>query len=412
MIVCKFGGTSVAGLESSLLIKKIVNSNPNRKIVVVSALGKSDDYRYKVTDKLFELYGNYSNGEDYSNCINDVFTRYEKMSEYLGVKINWNVQKQQLIRDLLEKRVTRAYVVSRGEYYSALLYSKYLGGQFLDATDYIYFNKNGKLNINRTIKMLKTLDKEKLYVIGGFYGAFANKEVCVFDRGGSDITGAVMARGLNAEIYENYTDVCGVYDKNPNVFVGAKNLPILSYKTTIQMAEAGNEVIHKDALLILKNTQTILLIKDTSNYTKLGTVVLDNGVVSDDLYICTMKTVCLLTKNVTNELLTRIGHWGNIKNIYTTKNCYYVMVNNCVKSPNYLRECCGNKVEYVYVIKLFSNIKISKNNLKLAKKIAKMVKNYAFFCKFCAIDNNVTIICDGKYYGVVLKIINRCLQKK
>ena len=412
MIVCKFGGTSVADCENSKKIKEIVDSNSNRRIIVVSALGKSGQYNYKVTDKLFELYQKIVNCEDYTTCAVDIFFRYEELSKQLGVKINWETHKQKYMKRLKSGKITKSYVVSRGEYYSALLYAKYLNAHFLDAADYICFNHSGKINYSLTTKRLQSLKNENLYVIGGYYGADKNGDICVFDRGGSDITGAIIAKCLNAEVYENYTDVCGVYDKNPNIFEGAKNLPVLNYKTTIQMAEAGNEVIHRDALLTLKNTPTILLIKHTNKYKDLGTIILDNKAVLDALFVCASRMVCIITKNISQELISNVKSFGDIKNIFSNQKYYYVLVNNWFKPLRTFSNLEGCTIDHVYVIRLFSNITISGKNLKNARKIAQRAKNYAFFCKFCAINNNLTIITIGKYYGIILKIINHCLQKK
>ena len=161
MIVCKFGGTSVASLESAKNIKKIIEANSNRKFVVVSALGKCNEFNYKITDQLFDIYNKIKNGENYASCIDNVFMRYKKLSESLNIKIDWEKLKNEFLNNISNKNVSKAFVVSRGEYYSALMYSKFLHYSFLDAKDYIIFNSNGKICLQKTQKKLNTLDKNK-----------------------------------------------------------------------------------------------------------------------------------------------------------------------------------------------------------------------------------------------------------
>ena len=329
MIVCKFGGSSVASKDAAIKIKEIFNENDNRKIIVVSALGKCKRYNYKITDKLFELYNALDLNAEHMQIIEEIFLRYEELSKELNVLINWNKYKKILTRDIENSNYTKEYIVSRGEYYSALLYSKYLNANFLDAKNYIIFNKNGKIDEKLTKKLLNTLNFNKKYVIGGFYGAYKNKDICVFDRGGSDITGAVISKLLNAEIYENFTDVEGVFNRNPNVFEGAKNLPLLSYKTAIQMADGGNEVVHRQALLEMKDCSTLLLVKSTYNYKRLGTIVVEKApIIYNDMLICKTTNYIATFTNLNTETILKINKFAELSKIIYLNKLYYVFIKN------------------------------------------------------------------------------------
>ncbi len=273
MIVCKFGGSSVASVEGAKNIKKIAQQNKNRKIIVVSALGKTKDYNYKITDKLIELYNKIIKNDNYFELIDIIFEKYINISSNLNVNINWNKYKNELFKKIEQNAINKAYLLSRGEYFSALIYAKYLNYKFIDAKNYIKFNKNGKINKKITKKLLKKLNFNYNYVIGGFYGSDYLNNICLMDRGGSDVTGAIISTLLNCEIYEKYTDVVGVYNKNPNKFYDAKKQTVISYKDAIIMAQRGDEVIHKDALLQLQNSNSLLLVKNTFTPEVFGTLV-------------------------------------------------------------------------------------------------------------------------------------------
>ena len=149
MIVCKFGGSSVATLDNAKKIKNIIDSDEKRKIIVVSAIGKSKSCNWKITDLLFAIDYLLESGKNCENEINKVFSRYEELSKQLGVEINWSHEKR-IFNNNISNWINKNYIVSRGEYYSALVYSKYLNAEFLDAQKYIILKKDGKI-INQTV---------------------------------------------------------------------------------------------------------------------------------------------------------------------------------------------------------------------------------------------------------------------
>lgn len=406
MIVCKFGGTSVAGGEAFKNIKKVVEDNNNRKIIVVSALGKNNEYIKKITDALFELYYVLQNGEDGDEIINYIFFRYNQMSKKMGVNISWQKYQNEFLRAIRQGNFTKEFIVSRGEYYSAILYAKYLGANFIDAKNYIIFNKNGKIDPKTTKIKLNQLNLSQKYVIGGYYGSDKNGNIKVFDRGGSDITGAIIAKLLNAEVYENYTDVNGVYNKNPNIFNGAKRLPLLSFKTAITLAEAGNEVVHKDAIECIKNSNGLLFVKSTQNYSSLGTII-TKDVSEQELFICKQNLMCALFQSLQKGKLEQTKKYADIDVVFYDNNTYYCLLKNVyINSKQFLQKFQSKPFEVVKFT-IFKNIKINKKNIKIIKKLHKKIKKYCIFANFSAYFNNYVIICKKEDERIVIKNINK-----
>jgi len=409
MIVCKFGGTSVGNVETAKKIKEIVFENKNRKIFVVSALGKNKQNEYKITDKLFSLYYSILDGGNYLEIIDKIFKRYEDMSRALNVVVNWSEEKNELINLIECGKITKEYIVSRGEFYSAKLYAKYLGCEFLDAKDYIKFKKSGEISVKNTKNALNKLNFGKNYVIGGYYGSNNKGNICIFDRGGSDITGAIICKALDFEIYENYTDVDGVFNRNPNLFIGASNMPLLSFKTAIKMAECGNEVVHRNALNIIKNSNSILIVKDTKNYKKLGTIILDNYQKNkNNLYICVSKVLVFVFNYLDLTELNKLYDCMDLLKIIKLNNKTYVYAKSIYVSQESVMKVkgCLNSFDG-YILTFFSDDKImSSKHRKLIKKINNKTKNDVCFSYFCSKHNNFDIVCRQDAFDNVVRKIN------
>lgn len=410
MIVAKFGGTSVATQSSAKNIKRIIEQNNNIKFVVVSAIGKSENYTQKVTDLLYKVYHLYKSNEDFSFVIYEIIERYNNLAKQLNIKINFEKEQQKILNRLKSKMASKEYIVSRGEYLSAMLYSKFLQGQFLDASDYIIFKSNGEINFKQTKRRLKTLKMNNLYIIGGFYGATKNGQIKVFSRGGSDITGAVISKVLNAEIYQNYTDVDGVFDKNPKIFKNAKQLPILNYKTAYGMADAGNEVVHKTALQLLKQTNTVLIVKNTFSK-DFGSIVVDADYILDNLFVCKIFVKVLKFVNLTKEQRKQLFCIGRLKKIikhdiyfYAIFEELYISKNKCMQITNCIEffECL--------MFTFFSNIKINDKNIKILEKISKKLKNHVIFAKFLSNSNNFVVLANNCDENKILFVTNKYLQ--
>lgn len=413
MIVCKFGGTSVANCISAKNIKKIVLANTNRHIVVFSAIGKNKQYLKKVTDELYECFFIYQQDKSTAkSLLLSIFNKYKQLAQSLNVKLSLKKEYKNIISLINQNKLKKEYLVSRGEYLSALLFSKFLGFEFLDASNYIIFNNNGQFNYNLTKTRLKTLDQNKRYCIGGFYGATKSGEVKIFPRGGSDITGAIIAKALNAEIYENYTDVDGVYNKNPNIFANATQLPFLNYKTACQMADAGNEVVHKTALNFLKNTNTVLIVKNTNNFNTFGTILVCSIVFFNDVYICFSSVYILEVNELDTLKLEKIKQYSNVKKVLFNNGKHYVIFDELyVKEEKLLSINYKTNLYNAYMFTIFCNNKFNKNYVKKLIKLQKKLKNTSILSKFLSFDNNFVILCKKENYNNIVQQLNKYLQK-
>jgi len=408
MIVCKFGGTSVAGYDSSLNIKKIVNDDKNRKFIVVSALGKNCDYDFKITDKLLEAYYLYANGDKYKYNIEEVFSIYGQMAKHLNVKIDWEKQKCDLLKMLLNGNISKEYLVSRGEYYCALMYSKFLGATFLDAKDYIIFKNDKTLNLAKTKARLKKLNKNNKYIIGGFYGSNEKGQIVLFDRGGADITGAVIAKCLMAEIYENYTDVNGVYNMNPNIFFKAENLPVMDFNTALKMAENGSEIVHYDAIKQLKDTNVLLMVKSTTEYKKMGTLITHSKLLEKNFYVCNEKCLLITAFNFDKKLINKFQLCADVAYIFKSEKKYLIALKNNIRSLKYYTNM-GYGVYQANVIKIFTNNASDTKTHKKLLKIKKKLKNYSVFCQFVQYYNNLIIIYKPDFANKIIAMLNKLI---
>ena len=227
LVVCKFGGSSVSSSACFKQIKKIVESDENRKVVVTSAIGKASPDDNKVTDLLYLLYAHVKYKVNYDNILNSIKEKYFAIKNDLGLKIDLEKEFDNIIANL---KLGEDYLVSRGEYLTALMLSEYLGYEFVDAKDLIIFDYNGKVNYEKTYQTIaKRYDGSKKVLIPGFYGAYPNGDIKLFSRGGSDITGSIVARGIGAVKYENFTDVPGFYVANPKIVKNTKLIKEITY---------------------------------------------------------------------------------------------------------------------------------------------------------------------------------------
>jgi len=385
MIVCKFGGTSVASAIGANNIKNIVKENKNIKFVVVSALGKTDGETVKVTDKLIEIFNLAKNNKPFEKEFDLVIERYKKMANTLKVQIDFDKLKKQILKEFKQGGFNFDYIVSRGEFLSAKLYAKYLNAKFLDAKDYIIFGKNKKVNEVLTKKKFDCL-REKLCVIGGFYGGFKDG-IVTFSRGGSDITGAILAKIFNAEEYENYTDVEGYFSANPNVFKFSKQLPAISYSSAIKIAYLGGEIVHIDALKLLKNTNVVLRVKNCLFKSGKETIITKNNTrLFDDVFISFYKNYYFESDS------------------FKEKSCFRVIKNN--KKYIYLTDIKDNSLKECFVFVIYVKTIFNKKLIKNIKKIEKKLKKYSILCEFLTLNNNFTIVCELKDKNMVIKAIN------
>lgn len=253
--LAKFGGSSLADYACFENVAGIIKSDEKRRFVVVSAPGKRFEGDTKITDLLIKSL-------DEGRLCPEIPERFLSISSRLSLKLSLNRDFEHLERAIFKG--DRDFVLSRGEYLSAKIMAKKLGYDFVDARGLIAFNADGSCDFEKTRRQIKlALKRHKNAVIPGFYGSDAGGKIRCFSRGGSDITGALIADALEAELYENWTDVSGVFDKNPRSSEGAVRFESLSYEELSRLAENGAEVVHRDALLPLKRLKIAMQVKNS-----------------------------------------------------------------------------------------------------------------------------------------------------
>ncbi|MBQ8352352.1 MAG: aspartate kinase [Clostridia bacterium] len=270
-IVCKFGGTSLASAESVRRVGEIIKADDRRRFVVASAPGKKNKTDRKVTDLLIGCYANSDNEDAFNECFEGVKAAFRGVAA-LVPSFPIEDELYGLYNEIRYSFTSEDYVVSRGEYLSAKLLAAYLGYEFLDATRFIRF-MDGELDLAATMEQAKRINAGGRYVIPGFYGVDEKGYVKTFSRGGSDITGSVVARVFGCELYENWTDVDGIYVADPRVISRAKKVEQVSYRELREMSYMGASVLHSETLLPLLDAPIPIHLKNTFEPEKAGTQI-------------------------------------------------------------------------------------------------------------------------------------------
>ena len=247
----------------------------SRKFVVVSAVGKANKDDHKITDLLYVLYSHVKYGVDYESILKIVEDKYNAIKNELGLSINLDAEFDE-IRKNLNKHCDVDYVVSRGEYLSAKLMADYLGGIFVDAKDVIFFGYDNKFYFDKIEKALEKYEgSDKVIVVPGFYGSLPNGKIRCMSRGGSDITGAVIANVVNASVYENFTDVSGIMVADPRIVDKPVSVKRITYAELREMSYMGASVLHDEAIFPVKAKNIPLNILNTNDPSHPGTMILE-----------------------------------------------------------------------------------------------------------------------------------------
>ena len=271
-IVTKFGGSSLSDASQFQKVKSILDMDKRRCYVVPSAPGRRFDGDDKVTDLLYKCFRMHKNGEDIRPVFKLVRERFMKIKEDLGLEIDIEEYLDEVERDILAD-ASADYCASRGEYLNGLLLADYLDFMFLDPKDFIFFNKDGTFNSERTNDALTALLKYcKKAVIPGFYGSL-DEEIHTFSRGGSDISGAIVARAAKAELYENWTDVSGFLMADPRVVPGAKSISNVTYRELRELSYMGASVLHEDSVFPVHRAGIDTNIRNTNAPEDPGTLI-------------------------------------------------------------------------------------------------------------------------------------------
>lgn len=275
LVVCKFGGSSMADAGQFRKIESIVKSNPARKVVVVSAPGKRNASETKLTDLLYTVYHLASKALDFSGPFTLVRQRFMEIAADLNLQVDFanelNLVEQSLRQD--PSKITVDFVVSRGEYLGARMMAEYLGARFVDAQDLIEIDARQRVVSSSYDKIAQTLKSGELVVIPGFYGSDKNGHVKTFSRGGSDITGAILAKALGAKVYENWTDVSGLLMADPRIVTTPLPMSYVSYREIRELAYSGANVLHDEAIAPCKEHNIPINIRNTNCPADSGTII-------------------------------------------------------------------------------------------------------------------------------------------
>ena len=272
-VVTKFGGSSLSCAKQFKKVRDIVLSDPMRKIVVVSALGKRDANDSKITDLLYILHAHLKYSVPYEDVWKIICDRYVEVRDDL--KLDYKIEDElDLIASQLDKNIPQDYLVSRGEFLAAKLMSRYLGYEFLDAKDVIEFNYDGTVNFDATGRKTKEkVAQLKKVVVPGFYGAYGNGVIKLFSRGGSDITGSIMAKCVNATVYENWTDVSGIMVTDPRIVKNPKSIKEITYNELRELSYMGANVLHEDSIFPVQELNIPIKILNTNEPECPGTII-------------------------------------------------------------------------------------------------------------------------------------------
>lgn len=272
--VLKFGGSSVADVIQIRKTKEIIEADPDRKYVIVSAPGKRFSEDNKVTDLLYLCHTHMEHKLPYDQLLQVIQDRFMSTAVNLGADVDFSEDFRKISEEL-SKGCSSDYMASRGEYLSAKLIAAYLGFDFVDAAGLILFDEKGKLLTEETNAALKEeLSKHEKGVIPGFYGTLiGTDEIKTFSRGGSDITGSIVARAIDADVYENWTDVSGFLMADPKIVENPKPIHQISYKELRELSYMGASVLHEDAIHPARIANIPINIKNTNFPDAPGTVI-------------------------------------------------------------------------------------------------------------------------------------------
>jgi len=249
--VVKFGGSSLASAEQFVKSANIIKAEQSRRFVVPSAPGKRFDGDTKVTDLLISCHTKSVSGENWEGDFCEIESRYNDIIKGLSLSTDLS-DKFAVIRENLKKGTTLDYVASRGEYLNGIILADYIGYEFVDAAEVIFFDESGKFDANKTnTVMSERLSGKKNAVIPGFYGSNTDGSIKTFSRGGSDITGAIVARAVMADIYENWTDVSGFLMCDPRIVENPRPIKIITYRELRELSYMGASVLHEDSIFPL-----------------------------------------------------------------------------------------------------------------------------------------------------------------
>ena len=292
--VLKFGGSSLSDGGQFRKVKNIITSQPSRRYIVASAPGKRFPEDEKVTDMLYDCHALASQGKP----IDEVFSRIEERFNGIiqDLQLDLSIENQlQHIRNSIEAGASRDFAASRGEYLNSIILSAYLGFDFIDPKDCIFFDEKAMLDGNKTYaKTGELLKSHERAVIPGFYGSATDGSIKTFSRGGSDITGSIIARSVEADIYENWTDVSGMLMADPRYVSNPQVIDTITYSELRELAYMGATVMHDEAIFPVRQARIPINIRNTNSPEDSGTMIVSYALSSN-------------RKNVVTGIAGRVG---------------------------------------------------------------------------------------------------------
>lgn len=274
--VVKFGGSSLASAEQFKKVGNIIRADEDRKYVVPSAPGKRNSTDTKVTDMLYATYAYAEKGNDFSKALKAIEARYNEIIE--GLCLDLSLEEEfKVIAENFKGKAGSDYAASRGEYLNGIIMANYLGYEFIDAAEVIFFDEDGNFMPDKTNEVLTArLESVERAVIPGFYGAKEDGTVKTFSRGGSDITGSIVSKAVKADVYENWTDVSGFLIADPRIIDNPKGIETITYRELRELSYMGATVLHEDAIFPVRKEGIPINIKNTNAPKDEGTWIVES----------------------------------------------------------------------------------------------------------------------------------------
>ena len=341
--VTKFGGSSMADAGQYRKVRDIILADPTRKVVVVSAAGKRFKDDHKLTDLLYLCHAHTQYGVDCTPIFDMITSRYLEIRDELQLNLDLESEFAALKARLDKKRVTQDELVSRGEYFSAKLMAAYLGYNFVDAADWVKFNMDGTVNQAESYEAFRDAAAGQGVVTPGFYGAMPGGHIKTFTRGGSDITGAYAAAALDADVYENWTDVSGILMADPRIVDDPMTIPPVTYDELRELSYSGAQVLHEGTIFPVREKGIPVNIRNTNAPDHPGTIIqedFEKGELVADRFITGISgkkdfsIVHLSKRGLSNE----VGLLRRILTIYERHNVSVVYVPNGIDSVSVVVE--------------------------------------------------------------------------
>lgn len=323
--VVKFGGSSLADANQIKKAAAIIKAEPSRRYVVPSAPGKRFSDDIKVTDMLYKCFDLASGGNDFSEVFEKIKERYNGIISELGIDLSLDKEFDNIYKTLKDKPISD-YAASRGEYLNGKIIAAYLGYEFVDAAEVIFFNENGTLNAEKTYPTLSVrLKSIERAVIPGFYGCGVNGLVKTFSRGGSDVTGSIVANAVKADIYENWTDVSGFLVADPRIVKNPEVIKTITYIELRELAYMGASVLHEDAIFPVRSAGIPINIRNTNRPEDAGTMIVPDDLQEDEFIPYTITGIAgkkgFSAINIRKELMnSEMGFCSDLLKILVNNN--------------------------------------------------------------------------------------------